>query len=183
MNLNAVTKLTYDEFLQLPEEEGKHYEFDRGKLVMEPSPTFRHNRIRDRIARALSEFVETQGLGEITIETGFRLSPEVVRIPDIAFVTAQQMQCFDIDRSPIEGSPALAVEVVSPGNAAEDVLLKVHQYLDSGCHAVWVVYPKMRLITIHDAKGCREVAAPNALQEKTLLGGITFSLPLEDIFG
>lgn len=44
------TRLTYDEFLNLPEQEGTHYELDEGELVTEPSPTFLHNRIRDRIA-------------------------------------------------------------------------------------------------------------------------------------
>lgn len=79
------TRLTYDEFLKLPEQEGTHYELDEGELVMEPSPTFLHNRIRDRIARTLFEFVEAQRLGEVIVEMDFRLAADTVRQPGNGF--------------------------------------------------------------------------------------------------
>ena len=66
-------RLTFDEFLKLPEQEGTHYELDEGELVLEHPPTFLHNRIRGRIARKLSEFVEAQRLGEVIVEMDFRL--------------------------------------------------------------------------------------------------------------
>lgn len=71
----TATHLTFEEFQNLPEEDGKRYELDGGELLMEPSPTFLHNRIRRRIADCLSEFVEEHQLGEITFETDFRLGP------------------------------------------------------------------------------------------------------------
>ena len=66
------TRLTYDEFLKLPEQEGTHYELDEGELVIEPSPTFLHNRIRDRIAGRLSQFVKAHRFGEVIAEMDFR---------------------------------------------------------------------------------------------------------------
>jgi hypothetical protein len=36
--MSATTRLSFEEFLQLPEETGKRYELDRGELIVEPSP-------------------------------------------------------------------------------------------------------------------------------------------------
>ena len=52
--MGSTTKLSFEEFLHLPEETGKRFELDEGELIVEASPTFRHNVIRDRIARFVS---------------------------------------------------------------------------------------------------------------------------------
>jgi len=180
--MGTTTKLTYEEFLQLPEEPGKHFELDGGELIVEPSPTFRHNKIRDRISRHLGDFVSAHRLGAVTIENDFRLAPDVVRNPDVAFVAIEPLSRMDIDRSPIEGAPTLAIEVVSPGNSAQDMLTKIHQYLDAGCQAVWVFYPNLKLVEIHDVQGTQEVAVPASLQENRLFAGHSYSLPLSAVF-
>ncbi|HEV3038317.1 MAG TPA: Uma2 family endonuclease [Candidatus Angelobacter sp.] len=87
-----------------------------------------------------------------------------------------------VDRSPIEGVPNLAIEVISPGNSAQDMLTKIHQYLDAGCQAVWVFYPKLKTVEIHDVRGTREVRAPSLLEEDTIFAGHSYSLPLSAIF-
>lgn len=180
--MGATTKLTFEEFLNLPEEPGKRFELDRGELIVEPSPTYRHNRIRYRIARHLDEFVQRNQLGSVTVENDFWLGPDIIRNPDVAFVATERLSRMDVDRSPIEGVPNLAVEVISPSNSAQDMLTKVHQYLDAGCQAVWVVYPKLKVVEIHDSNGTREIAAPAALQEEKLFGNKPYSLPLIPIF-
>jgi Uma2 family endonuclease len=180
--MGTTTKLTVEEFLQLPEEPGKRFEFDEGDLIVEASPTFRHNVIRDRIARYLKDFVVAHRLGNVTVETDFRLSPNVIRNPDVAFIAMEILSRMDVDRSPMEGVPNLAVEVISPSNSAQDMMKTVHQYLDTGCQAVWIFYPNLKLVEIHDANGIREVAAPASLQEDKLFRGHLFSLPLASIF-
>lgn len=134
--MSATTKLTFEEFLQLPEEAGKRFELDRGELIVEPSPTLLHNVVRFRIARHLQDFVRTHHLGLVTVENDFRLARDIVRNPDVAFVAPELLSRMDADRSPIDGVPDLAIEVVSPTNSAQDMLTKVHQYLEAGCRAV-----------------------------------------------
>lgn len=180
--MSTTTKVTFEEFLQLPNEPGRRYELDRGELIVEPSPTFRHNMIRDRIARVLREFVVANRLGNVTIESDFRLDAAVVRNPDVAFLSAQKLKDLDIDTSPIEGVPDLAVEVVSPSNSAQDMLTKVHQYLAAGSQSVWVFYPNLRVVEIHDKKGIREIAASAVLEEHTVFQGLIFKLSLADVF-
>jgi len=90
--MGATTRLTLEEFLQLPEEPGKRFELDRGELIVEPSPTFRHNAIRFRIARRLQDCVRAHRLGHVTVENDFRPDPDIVRNPDVAFVATEPLR-------------------------------------------------------------------------------------------
>jgi Uma2 family endonuclease len=78
--------------------------------------------------------------------------------------------------------PDLASDVVSESNLAQDMLTKVHQYLDAGAKAVWVFYPSLKVVQIYDRQGTRQIAVPASLQEKTVFGGQFYTLPLTPIF-
>src|SRR5215510_7593211 len=129
VDVGTTTKLTFEEFQKLPEREGAIYELDEGELLMEPSPAARHNLIRQRITMQLMQFVESKHLGIVLEEMDFRLAPDTVRNPDVAFVNAENVKRIDLEPSPINGPPALAVAVVYPGNRAEDIAKKTQQYL------------------------------------------------------
>jgi Uma2 family endonuclease len=174
--MGTTTKLTFEEFQKLPEREGAHYELDEGELLMEPSPAARHNLIRQNIAMELIRFVKSNRLGIVLEEMDFKLAPDTVRNPDVAFVTAEHLKKIDLDRSPVEGAPALAVEVISPSNTAQDTVKKTHQYLSAGCRAVWIVYPALRLVEVHSAAGVHQVREPELLKGETLLPGFSLSL-------
>ncbi|HLJ26658.1 MAG TPA: Uma2 family endonuclease [Candidatus Angelobacter sp.] len=178
--MGTITKLTFQEYEQLPEQEGVRYELDEGTLLMAPSPTWWHNDIRDYIANRLRDFVKTHGLGRVTVETEFQLSSDTARTPDIAFVTSEKLKNLDRRRSPIFGAPDLAVEVISPGNRAEDTVKKIHQYLGAGCRSVWIVYPGLRRAEMHSQAGVQNLRESDALKEETLLP--RFSLALSEIF-
>jgi Uma2 family endonuclease len=174
--MGTTTKLTFQEFQDLPEREGTHYELDEGELLMEASPAVRHNLVRQRIAMQLIRFVESNHLGIVLEEMDFRLSANTVRNPDVAFVTAEHLKKIDLDCSPVDGAPALAVEVISPSNTAQDMAKKTHQYLRAGSQSVWLVYPSLRLVEIHSSSGVRRVQEPEPLKEDTLLPGFVLSL-------
>lgn len=176
----TTTRISFDEYLKLPENEGGIYELDEGELLMEPSPALRHNLIRQRIAMRLTEFAESRALGLVVEEMDFRLREDTVRNPDVAFIPAERANGIDLDKSPVEGAPALAVEVISPHNRADDMARKIHQYLHAGCQTVWVVYPSLRMVEVHSNRGVRQVQEPAVLHEETLLSG--FSLSLSHIF-
>lgn len=180
--MSTTSRLTFQEFERLPEQEGVRYELDEGELVMEPSPTFLHNRIRDRIARSLSEFVRTHRLGEVIVETDFRLGHDTVRNPDVSFVTATHLAKIEMNRSPVEGAPALAVEVISPSNLAQDIQKKISQYLSAGTQVVWVVFPTLRVVEVHSAGGIRKLKDTDSLIEEQLFGKPAFALSLETLF-
>jgi Uma2 family endonuclease len=187
--MGTITRLlTFEQFEQLPEQEGITYELDEGELLMEPSPALRHNLIRQRIAMHLMQFVESHGLGVVVEEMDFRLGQDTVRNPDVAFITAEHLKKIDLDRSPVDGAPALAIEVISPSNLAQDTAKKVQQYLSAGSQAVWLVYPALLLLEIHEIrKGSqrgevRRLKGMDTLEESAIFTGLKFSLPLRTIF-
>ena len=182
LHLGATTRLTFEEYERLPEKDATRYELDEGTLLMEPSPALRHNLIRQRIAAQLTQFVRSHQLGVVVEEMDFRLGTDTVRNPDVAFITAEHLRSIDPDRSPAEGAPALAVEVISPTNLAQDIAKKVRQYLEAGSEAVWLVYPALRLIEVHDPTGARRITEPESVQESRLFSGFKFSLSLTALF-
>ena len=167
------TLLTLEQFDQLPSVEGVLYELDKGVVVTMPEPMPRHNLCRDRISRLAGNFAEQHKLGTVFLETGYQLTSETVRIPDVSFVPADRMREIDLDRR-IQGAPALAVEVVSPTDLAQDLARKVDQYLAAGAQEVWVVYPSMREVHVFRNGGDAAVLGPDdTIECPELLPGFT----------
>ena len=177
--MSTATRLSFEEFLRLPDDDNS-YELNEGELLVTPSPTPSHNVVRIRLTLAIKSFVKGHDLGLVLDETDFRLAPNTVRRPDVAFLSRPMLQGFDCDRSPIEGAPTLAIEIISPSNSAQDMLLKVHQYIDSGCQAVWVFYPLLSLVAVHNATGMHEVKG--LLEEQVIFGASRLTLSLSEIF-
>jgi Uma2 family endonuclease len=174
------TLLTIEQFDQLPVKEGILYELNEGELVTLTEPMPRHNRVRDNVARLMGNFVEERKLGWVLLETGYQLTPETVRIPDVSFVPADRIRELDLDKR-IQGAPALAIEVVSPTDLAEELTQKVKQYLAAGAKAVWVFYPKTREVQVFRSDGGSVVRHEReTLEDPELLPG--FSLDLKAVF-
>jgi Putative restriction endonuclease len=112
--MSATTKLNFEQFLSLPERKGTIYELDEGELLMEPSPSARHNLIRQRIALRLMQLTEATRLGMVLEEMDFRLTSDTVRNPDVAFLAQEHVACIDLDRSPIDGAPPLLSKSFRP---------------------------------------------------------------------
>jgi len=137
------TLLTFEEFERLPEEPGKMELLD-GELVCLPPANKRHSRIAHRLQRLLMPLVDqfglAAGLGELCLETGYEIGPRNWLQPDVSIEHAEG------DYS--EGAPALAVEVISESNTAEQVEYKRQTCLANGAIEGWVAYPKTRSVWV-----------------------------------
>ncbi len=144
---------------------------------------FEHGRIVGRICGRLERFVEQQAIGVVTgAETGFRIGrdPDTVRAPDVAFIRAERVPPAPL-RGFFQGAPDLAVEVLSPGDRASEVLAKVQDWLSAGCRAVWVVDPANRTVSVYRSQD--QVVTWSVSDELTggdILPG--FSLSVAEIF-
>jgi Uma2 family endonuclease len=177
------TLLTVEEYAALQEPEGVRYELSGGELIVTPSPSCFHNEIRDELNGRLRAFVKSQKLGGVTSETDMKLAHDVVRRPDVAFISAERLQGIDRHKIPVPLSPDLVIEIVSENDRADDLILKVTQYLAAGTRAVWLLYPNTRLAYRYvpgklDPE-VRSADAGHAFDEPELLPG--FSLPLAEI--
>lgn len=167
------TLLSFEDFAALPDD-GAKYELNEGVLLTVPPPKHRHGVWQARLAAALLNFVSSRDLGDVSAETGYRLTPGTVRAPDVSFVSKVRLQNPD---EYFESGPDLAVEVVSPGDDASDLRQKIQQYLDAGTSIVWVVYPRSRQIEIHTQdKTIRTLGVEDTLEAAGLLPG--FALPV-----
>jgi Uma2 family endonuclease len=136
------TLLTWEEFERLPDDPGKR-ELLKGELIQLPPPKDRHNgsahRILFRLCTALEEAHargEGLSLGEARLERGYLLDGTNWLQPDVSVTHAHQTI-----KDYAEGSPAIAIEVVSPSNTPQKLAKKTAAYFHFGALEVWHFYP------------------------------------------
>jgi Uma2 family endonuclease len=144
------TLLTFEQFEQLPDNPGK-CELLGGELIELPPAKRKHNRGSKRLLLLLDAAVQNlhrrgQGLrlGEAYQEMGYRLGPLTWLSPDCSIIHAGQP-----GDDYFEGSPALAVEIVSDSNTPRRVARKEEAFLAHGAIEVWVIYPDRRELLVH----------------------------------
>jgi Uma2 family endonuclease len=172
--------MTADELLAMPND-GIRRELVAGEL-REMSPAGGdHGEVGMRLSWRLAQHVESADLGvTYTSDTGFRLArdPDTVRCPDISFVSKAR---YVPTRGVVEGAPDLAVETVSPSDRYDDVLEKVHDYLDAGTRMVIVVHPPKRTVTVYRSRTDVVTLTENdVLDAGDVVPG--WSVPLRPIF-
>jgi Uma2 family endonuclease len=98
-------------------------------------------------------FLHQHRLGRSLSETAFRidLAKDLQRRPDVAYVSRSKWPVKRrAPRTPVwDIVPDLAIEVVSPTNAAVHVQAKIHEYFEAGVSRVWVIYPQQKTIHIY----------------------------------
>jgi Uma2 family endonuclease len=81
----------------------------------------------------------------VRIEAGYRMPPDTWLQPDVSVRWPDQ----PAENGFRQGSPMIAIEVVSPGNTAEEIQRKTAAYLNHGAEEVWIVYPRSRCMMVH----------------------------------
>jgi Uma2 family endonuclease len=145
--MGTTTLLSFEEFEQLPDEPGK-LEFLDGELIQLPPAKRRHMELSRRIQILLMRAVEKAGasakLGAVYHETGYKFGSRAWLQPDVS-IPHRDHPGGDY----FESAPALAVEVISESNSAEQMDRKVRTYLTNGGVEVWLVYPKTRCVWVY----------------------------------
>ncbi len=175
--------VTAEELLDMPDD-GFRYELVRGELRKMAPAGARHGRSAGKVARPLMNHVATHNLGEVYIaEAGFLLAtnPDVVRVPDTAFVSRDRFDTIGDIEGFFPGPPDLAVEIISPHDRYTEVAEKVEDWLAAGTRMVIVVDSRRRVVGVH-----LPGQAPLILHEQdTLDGGDVvpgWSMPVAEIF-
>lgn len=131
--------MTYRDYAALPDD-GKRYELYDGELIELTSPTLRHQRVVGALYRALDEHVRRRALGEVLLAPfDVVLSDTTVFQPDLLFIETPRLGV--LAEHGVEGSPTLAVEVLSPSTASRDRGRKRALYARHGVPHLWLVDP------------------------------------------
>lgn len=149
----TTTSLTLEEYLAYDDGTDSRYELVDGKLVNMPPESDRNNLIALYL---LGEFLKIIPIRLIRhkdteiVVTGNRTR---VRMPDLLVLTEELLAAIGGRRATITAdmpSPALVVEVVSPGKTNEDrdYRYKRSEYAARGILEYWIVDPQNSKITI-----------------------------------
>ncbi len=173
---------TEDDLLKLSARTDRIYELVDGVLVEKPMGMLESG-LACVVIRLLGNYVEEQDLGLVTGADGtLRLMPGLVRIPDVAFISFQQIPSRTWPAEPIPDlAPDLAVEVLSPSNTPGEMKRKLKDYFLSGVRLVWFIDPQARTGSIYTAPDQeRSIAENESLDGGEVLPGYT--LPLSQVF-
>ncbi len=156
-------KLTYEEFQDLPREDGRRrLELIEGEVFVTPSPNTRHQRAVGRIFRTLSDFVEEHDLGEVFIAPyDVVFSRWTALEPDLLFIRKERSGI--VTDANVQGAPDLVVEVLSPSNRAHDRERKLRVYEAAGVPELWYLDPSEKTAEILNLDGDGRYAVTAAL--------------------
>jgi Uma2 family endonuclease len=161
------------------------YEIVDGQRVDVPPMSVYTTWLASRLQSRLGSYVEEHGLGTCVMEMLFILNAQrnLRRRPDVAFVSAER---WPLDREiPTTGDwdivPDLAVEVISPNDIFQDVLVKLQEYFQYGVQLVWAVVPEAQQVYVYDSPThVRILTVHDTLTGSTILP--EFHLPLASLF-
>lgn len=163
--------MQFAEFERLPDNPGKR-ELLRGELIELPPAKQKHNQIAERMYLRLREILSeasSRSLGEVHHEMGYLFEDGSWLQPDVSIThVGQTVEDYYL------GSPALAVEIVSESNTADEIAGKVETYLTNGASEVWILYPNQGQLWLHTHDG--HAAKHSATLVSSLLGGTVLDL-------
>jgi Uma2 family endonuclease len=188
MSVVAASPMTVEEFLALPPNSEADRVLFRGELREKPM-TLRnrtHSRIVARVTCQLVNWLDLQPAprGEIIAGEGgciIRNDPDTAVGIDVAYVSAETIAQQTGRSTMVEGSPVLAVEVLSPSDRQSDVDDMVDEYLECGVAIVWIINPRFRHVTVYRRDRSPVLfAETEQLDAEPELPG--FSVPVEVLF-
>ena len=159
------------------------YEVVDGLRVEVPAMGTRENYLASLLVTMLTNHVRPKQLGFAVMENLFNLGPDTPqRRPDVAFVSKNRWpkrEVPSVNAWPVV--PDLAVEIVSHSNTAWEIAGKVDEYLRAGVIAVWVIYPELKQVYVHESSSSvRVVGMDGHLEGGQFLPGL--SIPIASLF-
>lgn len=177
--IRLMTVEEYEEFIWLPENVDRDFEFIAGRAVDILTSPYASS-IAAKFGMYIMGFVKEQKLGHVTGAAGaYRVSGEYY-MPDVGYISYERVAKSDSDKWYCPLAPNLAVEVVSSSVETRNILIKVSNYLAAGT-VVWVVFPDEVEVSIHiPGQAARVISADGEIDGGDVLPG--FKLALKNIF-
>ena len=155
-------------------------------FLVEKAMGFRESFLAASLIMFLKNFIGPRKLGLVGAPDAImRLSPGVVRLPDVCFVTWERLLATEAHTKKVAPlGPDLAVEILSEGNTRKEMDKKRRQMFAAGTKLMWIIDPKTRTADIYDdptqPDRMVKIGETEALDGGAVLPG--FRLPLADLF-
>jgi Uma2 family endonuclease len=128
------------------EREMTAYEIERGK----PMPSFNHSYIQNNILAELNFNYRKQFTYMPELTLAMPDKPNCV--PDIA-IYPKMTANFLHDKITYSEMPITAIEIVSPTQSNDEIILKFERYFFAGVQSCWLVQPSMKAISVYSGIG------------------------------
>ena len=178
----APGRATEKDVVRIVASENRLFELVDGVLV-EKAMGAREAVLATHLSYLLKLHPQTAILGIVVGADGMlRLRPRLVRIPDVSFISWDQIPSGEFPSKPIPDLyPDLAVEVLSEGNTTAEIERKLAEYFEAGCRLAWIIDPKTQTADAYTTPtDCRHLRGNQALDGGNVLPG--FKLPLKELF-
>ena len=181
---DRIRKLTYEDYVLIPDD-GQRHEIIDGEHYVTPAPFVRHQALLVELSARFRNYLRRRRIGHVLIApTDVLFSVYDVVQPDLLFISKERAGI--IDRKNIQGSPDLAIEILSVGNRKYDQETKLDLYDRFDVLEYWIFDPEQRTAQVYRRMDDRlrlfadlSAAAKDVLTSPLLPG---FSLPLTKVF-
>ncbi len=139
--------ITLEQYETLPEDAGAEV-FD-GILYNMASPSQEHQTILTELLVLLHNYIKEKK-GQCVVFP----APFDVKLNDIPLTIVQPDLMVICDKDKLDGkrcngAPDFIIEIVSPGNPADDYIRKLYYYKKYGVREYWIVDPRRKSVTVY----------------------------------
>lgn len=148
-------KVSYEEFMEIYEKSDLRMEFINGEIVLLGSPSTAHQEISGNLYVVIREYLQGKQCKVFYApfdvhfyKAGFK-EPDVMQ-PDLIIAC-------DVDETTNEkgrymGTPALVIEILSPGTRSKDMVDKLNTFMISGVKEYWIIDPQQEVVLVYGFK-------------------------------
>ena len=141
-------RMSAEEYIAAPESVRKS-DLIEGVFVMASPASSEHSELQAFLITTMRNFVKARVLGTVRGENAaYRLNENNVYQPDVSFLSRERLHLAG--EVHVDGSPDLAVEVISPSSRRYDLVEKRINYARFGVREYWIVDPIMRNATVYE---------------------------------
>jgi Uma2 family endonuclease len=167
--------VTFSEYVSYQAPFGFRDELIDGKVVLSPSANRRHADLCCRIYDLLKERLNTSFV--VRLDTTHHLGDREGPRPDVFVIGRERWIAADQTNGFPEGSPELAIEVLSPSNTGTEMSTKRDLYLsDPRCLEVWEVDEERQEISRYTRQEKTEYSLADSILVPSKIGHGSISL-------
>lgn len=151
VNMPALQKrsdlINLEQYENLPED--SQIEVFDGLIYNMASPSEDHQTISMELSTTINNYIRSKKGGCKIFHAPFDVilsnDPLTVVQPDIMVVCNKDK----LDGKRCNGAPDFIIEIVSPGNPADDYIRKLYYYQNAGVKEYWIVDPRRKTVTVN----------------------------------
>ena len=140
--------ITLEKYEALPEE--KRIEVFEGIIYDMASPSQIHQSLSMQLSTAINSYILRKKGSCSVFSTPFDVKlfdkPLTIVQPDIMIICDKNK----LDGKRCNGAPDFIIEIVSPGNPADDYIRKLYYYKNAGVREYWIVDPMKQTVLVYD---------------------------------